>query len=600
MKNTYSAISLTISLILIFLVSFFYYPKWKNSRTEAIISWDVSGYYMYLPAFFIYKDIKKCSFQDEIIKKYYPSPTFDQALKLPNGNYVMKYPIGQAIQFMPFFFAADLCANNSDKYEADGFSRPYQFALAIEIFLIAFLGLFFLRKVLLYYYRDIYVAITIFVLAFATNYLEYSSMTGAMTHNNLFTIYAILIYFSHKFYRNPRYIYAIAIGFLVGLATITRVTEFLSILIPVLWGIKLSKDSLFNKITFLKNHYKKILSAALVGFLVVSIQLIYWKYVSGSWFVYSYDDQGFSFLSPHFDFGFFSYNNGWLVYTPVMVFALIGFYSLWKKKNDISLTFSMFFVVFTYVVFSWDIWWYGGSLGARAMVQSYVVLAFPMSAFFESTLRKKYLKYVIFFLILFFSYYNLWLTHQAHRGGMYRAGQMTKAYFWKIFGTYEMDKNNLKLLDIEEEFTGIRKNVNQIYFNDFEKEQGINSCESSISGKKSLCLNAEHQYSKHFIIEKNSFEGEWLRASADFYTPSKEWNLWYMTTFEVVFRKKEKKVKYAAIRIQRILDQGITQNIFLDMKFPKEDFDNILVKFSNSSSPKEILIDNLKLDTYYE
>ncbi|MBK8444446.1 MAG: hypothetical protein IPL35_13975 [Sphingobacteriales bacterium] len=64
---------------MMFYIAFFFYPKWKQSRTEATLSWDVSGYYMYLPAIFIYKDLRHCAFGDDIIQKYYPSPAFEQA-----------------------------------------------------------------------------------------------------------------------------------------------------------------------------------------------------------------------------------------------------------------------------------------------------------------------------------------------------------------------------------------------------------------------------------------------------------------------------------------------------------------------------------------
>jgi len=39
----------------------------------------------------------------------------------------MKYSIGQAIQFSPFFFIAHAWASSSAQYEADGFSFPYEF-----------------------------------------------------------------------------------------------------------------------------------------------------------------------------------------------------------------------------------------------------------------------------------------------------------------------------------------------------------------------------------------------------------------------------------------------------------------------------------------
>ena len=44
--------------ILWFFLGFSYYPKWEKPWSEATISWDVSGYYHYLLAIFIYKDIR--------------------------------------------------------------------------------------------------------------------------------------------------------------------------------------------------------------------------------------------------------------------------------------------------------------------------------------------------------------------------------------------------------------------------------------------------------------------------------------------------------------------------------------------------------------
>src|ERR1700741_363778 len=94
----------------ILLSGLFYYPKWKQTATEATISWDVSGYYMYLPATFIYHDLEHCNFKDSILKKYTPTPDFQQAFLHSSRNYVMKYPVGQAILLSPFFFGAHVYA----------------------------------------------------------------------------------------------------------------------------------------------------------------------------------------------------------------------------------------------------------------------------------------------------------------------------------------------------------------------------------------------------------------------------------------------------------------------------------------------------------
>ena len=99
------------SIIIIALVwaylGFSYYPKWEKPWSEATISWDVSGYYHYLPAIFIYHDIKQQNWMNDINSKYLPSPAYDQAFgHHDSGNKVNKYAIGQAVLYSPFFFAA--------------------------------------------------------------------------------------------------------------------------------------------------------------------------------------------------------------------------------------------------------------------------------------------------------------------------------------------------------------------------------------------------------------------------------------------------------------------------------------------------------------
>ncbi len=75
----FSKYALIICIFLVSITAFKFYPKWEKKGTEATLSWDASGYYMYLPAIFIYNDIKKCSFKDSILQKYQPTPDFQQA-----------------------------------------------------------------------------------------------------------------------------------------------------------------------------------------------------------------------------------------------------------------------------------------------------------------------------------------------------------------------------------------------------------------------------------------------------------------------------------------------------------------------------------------
>lgn len=598
-KHIKAKIIYFLSLTIMLLVFFGYYPRYNKTNTQAMITWDAAGYYMYLPAIFIYKDIKKCAFADEIIRKYQPSPVFDLAfIHKKSGNYVMKYPIGQAIQFSPFFFIAHLWAKNSDKYPPDGFSFPYQLLIGLSALFYALIGFYFCNKVLRLYFSNYIAALTTFLLLLGSNYLNYALIDCAMTHNNLFTIYSILIYTSILFYNKPTFFKAFLIGLLVGFAALTRPTELIAFIIPIGWNLNfLDKNAIFKRLNFFQNNFKKIALAVLTCSIVGFIQLAYWKYASGDWFVYSYEDQGFSWLRPHLINGFISYKSGWLTYSPLMVFSLIGFVFLYKQNKNVFWTALLFSSIFIYITFAWDIWWYGGSIGQRAMVQAYPVLALPFAAFLKWLLKRKlYLKISTGILISFFCYLSLWFIHQAHLGGMLHVGQMNRTYYWKTLGTLKKDINHLKILDTNEYFEGERKNIKQIYFNDFN-DLNDNFCIGQ-NKTKAICMDKKTNASPVFKISPESKNYKWLRASAEFKIEAKEWNIWNQAQFVVHYKKQAETVKNKSIRLHRLLNDGDYKIIFFDIKKPKQSFDAIEISFHNFESDKSISIDNLKVESF--
>ena len=483
--------------------------------------------------------------------------------------------------YLPFFMIGHLVAIWSD-YPIDGFSYPYQVAISWGSLLIAIIGLYFLRKNLKYFFEDTYVGTTLLLLVIGTNYLDYSAINGAMTHNYLFTLYAILITLTIRFHKKPTKTKGTAIGFIVGLMALTRPTEIIACLIPLLWNIpSLNLKSLVNRIQFFGKHYLTLLAAIIVSITVGSLQLLYWKYVSGNWLVYSYQEQGFSWLNPHFYNGFFSYKAGWLVYTPLMLFSIIGFIFLWKNNKNIFWPLLSFFLLFTYITFAWDIWWYGGSLGQRAMVQSYLVLAFPFTAFIQWIYKKKYLRWLFIGLAILFSYYNIWLTYHAHIGGLLKTdGSMTKAYFWAILGKYNVPTNTLKLLDTDEVFTGIRKNKKLIYKNTFELDTLVYDCNlPPIDGNQSFCLKTDMEYTPAYTVPLHNNDAEWVRVSADVRIDQKEWNKWKMTQLIIKFKNKKHIVKERKIRVQRLINNGEIKHIYIDSQLPKNTFNHLEVLF---------------------
>lgn len=549
---------------------------------------------MYLPAIFIYKDIKYCNFQD-VVKRYNPGPGFQQAfIHEASGNYVMKYSAGQAVVMAPFFFAGHLWAKASANYPADGFSYPYQFSIGFGMFLYALAGLFFLRKVLLEYFRDSSVAILLIGYAVGSNYLNYSSVDQAMTHSSLFTIYALLIYLTIKFHKAPTYWLAIIIGSLCGLSALIRPTDVIAVLIPICWNVSNMKDAR-SKILFVKHNALKFLLLFIFMGVIGAIQLVYWKYVSGDWIVYSYQEQGFSWLHPHIYNYTLSYKCGWLRYCPIMFFPLIGLW-LYAKNGVHKLAIILFTLLNFYIVTAWDIWDYGGTAG-RAMVQAYPVLAFPFALLIEIANKKKWLMGLFYPVFILFIYINIWWTWNAHKAGV-QVMDVTRQYYWKKIGRWSVNESDIKLLDNKYSYEGGIKKFVTIYSNNFDTDSSVNLEKSNNGGR--IKIDKELQYSQQYFVRKPFTVNKWIRVSADFYCVNKEWEVWRMAQFMVKFYKDEQDVQSNFIRVNRFIGDLETKKIFIDAIVPTKDWNRMSIQFWNAESDKELLIDNLEVITFEE
>lgn len=310
-----------------------------------------------------------------------------------------------------------------------------------------------------------------------------------------------------------------------------------------------------------------------------SIQIFYWKWVSGEWLVYSYQEQGFSWLKPHVTDVLFSYKAGWLLYSPMMCLGVWGMIALRRTQPDLFPVMLLFLPAFFYIVSAWDIWWYGGSLGSRAMVQSYAAWLFPMAALIQTALKQRWSRWGLFVFLLFCSWYNFWWTYQAHGDKFFLSEQINSRYFWKVVGR-DFDPELYKWLDNPEIYSGkSRKNSRVLYQNDFEQDTVGVSADRPVQGLKSCMLHKEVQFSPDFIVPLKAGEGEWLRTELTFSSKPKETEPWKMCQMIVQFYNGETELKNRMIRLQRHVNGSEQRLIYLDVRIPPPPVTHVKVVF---------------------
>jgi hypothetical protein len=458
LKNKFSLIScLIISVILVLLR--FSPERYKKDAPLVVTTWDALGYYIYLPSVFIYHDFKELKWFPEIDKKYAVSGGWVyQANKCKNGNYVFKYLAGVSIMESPFFFIGHILASITG-YKNDGFSPPYQFAIAFGAILYSILALFLLRLILLKFFNDKVVSITLLLLMLASNISQYISIDGAMSHSYIFPLYVLVLYATIKWHEKPKMLWASLIGITIGLATISRPTEMIMLFIPLLWGIQ-TKESSSEKWKKLLQNKSHLIVLILSGFLAILPQLIYWKLATGS-FVFDVGSK-WQFLNPHFRV-LFGIENGWFIYTPITLFFIIGMFFM--KDYPFKKSVITFCLLNIYLIIAWSDWRYGATYSCRALTQSYPVFALPFAAFINRIRDFKW-KYIFYFPGIYLIIVNLFQIIQYNQS-IIHYHDMNWRYYFNIYLDRHPTPIDMSLLDSNDILTK-EKNYNQqiLIYND--------------------------------------------------------------------------------------------------------------------------------------
>lgn len=406
---------------------------------KEILKYDGSGYYLYLPALIIYQDLGNLAFYNSIDSVYHPSNDIKQYGLYPQENTKLKlnkYAIGTALGELPAFLIMHAYTRYyKTNYPADGYSMPYQFSVGMSNILWTIIGLIVLAAFLRNFFDDHIIALTLFIIGFGTNLFCYTSIEMGLSHTLEFLLFACVLYYTESWYRRPTYLKAILLGIFLGWILIVRPVDFLIFLVPVLWPIQNKKEFGQNRLQFMFHFRGHIMSSLIACFILAAIQLAYWKYITGHFIHFSYQEEFFNFRQPEIVNGLFSFRKGWFIYTPVALIAMMGLFPLYFQNKKFILPILAFFIPFIYVVFSWSIWWYGWGFGARSMIESYAIISIPLAALllwlWQQKTILKYSGIIIFALCIVL---NIFQTRQ-FRHGLIDGEFATPKSYWEAYKT---------------------------------------------------------------------------------------------------------------------------------------------------------------------
>ena len=590
--------------------------SWKEHR---VTKYDVFGYYLYLPATFIYHDLAGLSFVPAIIDQYQLTNRGNPAHPLGNfevsrartepDRYVVKYTMGLAVLYSPFFGAAHLYTTHFSKDPPDGYSAPYQVAALVAGFAYALLGLLLLRRFLRHYFSEGLTALLLIVVYCGTNYLCYTVQRGLYSHNFLFVLHAATLLLTHHWLRRPRYRVALGLAFTIGLAVLIRPSEIVVGLVPLLLGVASGAD-LRGRLRLLWHQRGQLLLFGLGVGLVWLPQLLYWHHMSGHWLYDSYPGESFNFWHPRLKSGLYSFNNGWLTYTPVMVLALVGIGVLWWRRRDLFWLTGSYLALHLWISFSWWCWWYMDSFGSRAMVQTYPLLCLPLGYLLRELLnRGRALATATVVALAGFvalNAFQLWQLNQ----GLFVSEYMTRRYYLSIIGRTHLTKSIIAKFDTNEaDPPANAQAAPPVFRNDFSQETGPGTtAEYAPAGAAPVFrVDGQHPFSPPFRATLGSLHavpGQWVRSSVRAFFPDKEDNINQMPGLVIEWKRGDQALKWQSVRITNKVGPpstvyggtaGVWDTVAFATQIPPDaqPSDQLAVYVRNDQSAKPLYIDDM-------
>jgi len=405
-----------LTILSIFICTWFFVSDGKDSFN---FYGDGMGYYMYLPTTFIYHTHKALDWLpedkhfDNSIRNYLKSIRKENVWT-PKGYLINKYTYGVAAMELPFFAIAHAYEKLTGG-EANGYSTSYRNMVKVSSLFYALMGLLVLYHVLIRFTDKDTAVRTLLVLLVGTNFFWFTLHQAGMAHIPLFFLYGLLLWLTIRIHERPSWAVFAVTGMCLGLITVIRPTDIIAILIPLLYNVY-DRNSFREKLAFMKAHIPGILLAGIMFLIPVLPQLLYWKMLSGSFLYYSYGNESFHWTHPRILEGLFSFGNGWLIYSPVMIFSLIGIV-FYRRVRPVFWLMLTLVPVYIYIIYSWHVYNYINGLGSRPMIHLYPLLAIPLAAFIRFLSERSIaVRSLVLSLFFFFISLNISYSLQRARG----------------------------------------------------------------------------------------------------------------------------------------------------------------------------------------
>jgi len=327
---------------------------------------DGWGYYLYLPAIFIYHDLhfsflKSANLPSEVAR-YRATDGIWQGLSGDGGTgYRDKYAFGPAVMQTPFFLGA-LAFAKLKRPAVDGFETPFQVGNVLSGAFYFALGTWLIYRTTLRRYGQFASIAAILFAILTTNLLFYAAFDASYSHVYGYCLVAGLLHLTISTEDAgvpPRLGSYVLFGFLMGLAVMVRPTN--AVVAPL------------YLIFIRRANVREIATGSLAGFaasaVAASPQMLVWLITSGSLIHWSYVNEGFKFPPSNVLAYVATLPKGIFFWHPAYFFMIASVGAQLPVRRFETMVLLAIIALNIYIGASWGNNSFGHSFGCRQIVE---------------------------------------------------------------------------------------------------------------------------------------------------------------------------------------------------------------------------------------
>ncbi len=244
--------------------------------------------------------------------------------------------------------------------------------------LLTIAGLWFvLRK----YFTAGVTVVTLLLLFAGTNFFVMTVYSGAIQASILLALMVVVVWMTQRWYDKPGWVEAVMTGLAMGTLVFIKPSGFASVLLFFFWGAY-NRETFSHKWKLFNQNRIQVLMILMLFIVGIALRLIYPQAFAGSWFCdYVQHKRVIYLLAPNLWLVLFSIKNGWLIYTPLVLLSIPGFYILAERNKPIFYATFLYSLVFTLMLASSPDVATPDNFSQQRMSEIFAVLFIPIGYF---------------------------------------------------------------------------------------------------------------------------------------------------------------------------------------------------------------------------